>query len=454
MGRASPRAPLMARAMPNKYMNYNEALDYLYGRSSRGSKKGLDNMERLMLRLGSPERQLRAFHVAGTNGKGSTCAYIESALRTAGYTTGLYTSPHLERFNDRIRINGVPVSDSRLAEDTTRVAEAVEALRAEGVSPTFFETTTAVAFTLFCEERVDYCVIEVGLGGRLDSTNVITPMVACVASIGLDHMKTLGDTVEQIAAEKAGIFKPGVPAIISPQQESVRQVLAQAAEARGCPITDLSTADMQMIRDEPNGLSFSLRLGDSEWPNIVLKMPGAHQALNASTALAALCAARESGALKISDADILKGLAAAHWPGRLEWVPGEPAILMDGAHNGPAARRLMEYARRHLSSRKTVLLMAMLGDKPVEDVVRQIARVSELAVITFIPDTPRAMEPDKLAQLLEANGVSCQVEPDIAAALNTARRLAGEGGIVVVTGSLYLIGQVRDLLAVDDGSLR
>ena len=207
-------------------MDYRQAIDFIEGASGKGDKRGLYNMERLMERLGNPHKRLRAFHVAGTNGKGSICAFLDSSLRAAGYRTGLYTSPHLERFNDRMRLNGRPISDERLAEVTTRVAEQVEILRGEGVLPTFFEICTAVAFEFFAEENVDYAVIEVGLGGRRDSTNVITPMVSVIASIGFDHMKTLGNTLPEIAGEKAGIIKPGVPVVISPQPDEVRSVFS------------------------------------------------------------------------------------------------------------------------------------------------------------------------------------------------------------------------------------
>ncbi len=431
-------------------MDYRQAIDFIEGASGKGDKRGLYNMERLMERLGNPHKRLRAFHVAGTNGKGSICAFLDSSLRAAGYRTGLYTSPHLERFNDRMRLNGCPISDERLAEVTTRVAEQVEILRGEGVLPTFFEICTAVAFEFFAEENVDYAVIEVGLGGRRDSTNVITPMVSVIASIGFDHMKTLGNTLPEIAGEKAGIIKPGVPVVISPQPDEVRSVFAARCEELNSPLIDLGTSAMQMIFEDERGGEFSLKLGDSEWPRIAISLPGAHQAINASCALMALECARKNSGLKITDAQIMAGLKNARWPGRLEWVEGQPRMLMDGAHNGPGARTLLEYARRHLMGRRVVLLTAMLGDKPVEDVVRQLAGITNTAVVTHI-DSPRALEPKRLAVLLEANSVSCLIEPDRQRALNAARELAGPDGIVLVSGSLYLVGEVRDLLAMSDG---
>ncbi len=431
-------------------MDYRQAIEYIEGASGKGNKCGLSNMERLMARLGDPHKRLRAFHVAGTNGKGSVCAYLDSALRTAGYRTGLYTSPHLERFNDRMRLNGRPIIDDRLAEVTTRVAQEVEALRSEGVYPTFFEICTAVAFEFFAEEKVDYAVIEVGLGGRCDSTNVITPMVSIITPIGFDHMKTLGNTLPEIAGEKAGIIKPGVPVVISPQPDEVQKVLAARCLEKGSKLYDLGTSAMQMIFEDERGGEFSLKLGDNEWPRISISMPGAHQAINASCALVALNVARASAGLKISDSDIMKGLKRAHWPGRLEWIDGQPNILMDGAHNGPGAKTLLEYARRHLLRKHVVLLTAMLGDKPVEDVVRQLAGITNTAVVTQI-DSPRALEPKRLSVLLEANSVSSLIVPDRAKALEAAREMAGEDGVVLITGSLYLVGEMRDILAVGDG---
>ena len=431
-------------------MDYRQAIDFIEGASGKGDKRGLYNMERLMERLGNPHKRLRAFHVAGTNGKGSICAFLDSSLRAAGYRTGLYTSPHLERFNDRMRLNGRPISDERLAEVTSRVAEQVEILRGEGVLPTFFEICTAVAFEFFAEENVDYAVIEVGLGGRRDSTNVIMPMVSVIASIGFDHMKTLGSTLPEIAGEKAGIIKPGVPVVISPQPDEVRSVFAVFFLFLLRPRRPPRTTPLPFTSVVGCGGEFSLKLGDSEWPRIAISLPGAHQAINASCALMALECARKNSGLKITDAQIMAGLKNARWPGRLEWVEGQPRMLMDGAHNGPGARTLLEYARRHLMGRHVVLLTAMLGDKPVEDVVRQLAGITNTAVVTHI-DSPRALEPKRLAVLLEANAVSCLIEPDRARALNAARELAGPDGIVLVSGSLYLVGEVRDLLAMSDG---
>ena len=431
-------------------MDYEQAIAFIEGASGKGDKRGLYNMERLLARLGDPHRRLRAFHVAGTNGKGSICAFLESALRAAGYRTGLYTSPHLERFNDRMRLCGRPIADERLAEVTGRVAVEVEALRAEGVRPTFFEICTAVAFEFFAEEEVDYAVIEVGLGGERDSTNVITPMVSVIASIGYDHMKTLGNTLEEIAAAKAGIVKPGVPVVLSPQPEQVREVIARRCREQGSDLFDLTKSAMQMIFEDERGGEFSFRLGDIDWPRIAIGLPGAHQAHNAACALTALELARRGAGLRLNDDAIARGLKEARWPGRLEWIEGSPRVLLDGAHNGPGARTLREYARRHLMGRRVVLLTAMLGDKPVEDVVRQLAGITSTAVVTLI-DSPRALEPKRLAVLLEANSVACRIEPDRERALAAARALAGPEGVVLISGSLYLVGEMRDMLAVGDG---
>lgn len=440
----------MCPALARFAMDYRQAIEFIEGASGKGAKRGLENMELLMQRLGEPHKKLRAFHVAGTNGKGSICAYIESALREAGYRTGLYTSPHLERFNDRMRIDGRPISDDRLSEVTSRVAIEVERLRAEDVHPTFFEICTAVAFAFFAEEKVDYAVIEVGLGGRNDSTNVITPIVSVIAPIGYDHMKTLGNTLEEIAGEKAGIIKRGVPVVISAQQDGARGVFEARCAELGCELCDLNLSSMQMIFDGERGGEFALKLGENEWPRIAIGMSGAHQAQNAACALMALTIARARAGLHMSDAQMLSGIKSARWPGRLEWVEGSPRVLLDGAHNGQGARTLREYARRHLAGKRVVLLMAMLGDKPVEDVVRQIAGVTSTAVVTQI-DYPRALEPKRLAVLLEANAVSCLIEPDMARALDAAREMAGEDGIVLVSGSLYLVGAVRDMLNIGDG---
>lgn len=433
-------------------MDYRQAMEFIEGASGKGDKKGTANMLPLLARLGNPHKKLRAFHVAGTNGKGSICALLDSALQEAGYRTGLYTSPHLERFNDRMRLCGRPISDLRLAEVTSEVAAQVEILRRMEVRPTFFEICTAVAFLFFAEENVDYAIIEVGLGGRLDSTNVITPMVSLIASIGFDHMKTLGNTLAEIAGEKAGIIKPDVPVVTNPQVECVRRVFEDKCAQSGSALYDLTAGQIRILSDDERGSSFALEIADIKWPEVEIGLPGIHQAQNASCALTALTLARRMGLVDIADAQILSGFKRARWPGRLEWVGNGPAILLDGAHNGPGARTLLDYAKRHLAGRHVVLLCAMLGDKPVEDVVRQVACITNSAVVTQV-SSARALEPRRLAALLEANGVSCRVKPDLPKALDDAVKMAGPDGVVLVTGSLYLVGEVRALLNVDDGRL-
>ncbi len=433
-------------------MNYEQAMSFINGAQGHGEKVGLHNMELLLERLGNPHRQFKSVHVAGTNGKGSICAFIETVLRKAGYKTGLYTSPYLMRYNERMRLMGVPILDERLAQITEVVSNVVEDLRAVGTKPTIFEIGTAIAFVLFAQENVDIAIIEVGLGGRFDPTNVIEPLVCAIGAIGLDHMKVLGDTIIKIAGEKAGIIKHGVPCIIHPQEESVREVFrAKCAEVKA-PLYDLSTQQFQMKVESPYGLSFTFGSDEQSAIPLELHMPGSHQATNAATAYMSLVQLRNFG-FNITDEQIFNGIKATKWHGRLEWLRGEPDILLDGAHNGQGAKSLVEYVKRNLHDRKKVLVFAMLKDKPVEEVARILSNITELVIATKV-DYPRAAETSRLQAVLYANGVMCECIEDIGSAIEHAKRLAGTDGVVIISGSLYLVGAARSyLLPQSDGSL-
>lgn len=410
-------------------MTYDEALAFIHGAYGLGEKRGLENMHRLLALLDNPHKKFRAVHVAGTNGKGSVCAFLQAALRCGGYRTGLYTSPFLQRYNERMRIDGVPIADDMLADITTRVARAVTALRAEDVRPTEFEIGTAVAFTYFAQAGIDIAVIEAGLGGRIDPTNVLTPLVSAIAAIGLDHMRVLGDTLEAIAGEKAGIIKPGVPLVLSSQNPTgVRSVVKARCEAQSAPY----------ILSKPAG---GLRLA----------LPGAHQVDNAGVAVAVLRQLREMGFSGLTDTAIEEGLRRAQWPGRLEWQAGAPPFLLDGAHNEQGAVALATYVAS-LPPRRTVLLCGIMRDKQWMPMVKALSSVAD-AVITVAPDNHRALPAPQLAGAFRKLGIRAKAAGSVAEAIDRAKAEASAEGQVVVAGSLYLVGEARTALHFSDNTL-
>lgn len=403
-------------------MTYEEAIAFIHDAHWDGEKDGLSNMYRLMERMGNPHRKFSSLHVGGTNGKGSVCAFLQSVLLVSGYRVGLYTSPFLQRYNERIQIDGIPIPDDVLAERMTYVASVVEGLRAQGVHPTEFEIGTALALYCFAQERVDIAIVEVGLGGRLDPTNVIMPLAAMIAAIGMDHMHILGNTLRDIAIEKAGIAKLGVPMIVSAQNT----IEIQAAIQEQC---DAVGASFYIARP-----SVGFELG----------LEGEHQAYNAGLATAGLSELIRNGFDRISEKTLREGLQETTWPGRLEWVEGSPRILLDGAHNTQGAQALADYVSG-LPAQRTILLCGIVRDKEYEEIAAILAAFSDV-VIALPIHNPRALPPVELAEVFVSLEMETEAATDIHGGLHRARELAGETGRIVVAGSLYLIGEVRSAL--------
>jgi len=431
--------------MNTTFENAAQAVDWINGLRYAGEKNGLANTRALLERMGNPEKQLRMVHVAGTNGKGSTCSMLERMLRGCGLKTGLYTSPYLMRFPERMRVNGVPIDDESLIRITSRVREETEKLLAEGVKPTTFELGTAITLTYFAEQKVDIAVIEVGLGGRLDSTNVIQPEVCLIAPIGMDHTKVLGDTLVQIAGEKAGIIKEGVPAAVAPQQnDEIMQVFRNTAARMHSQLLEVRREEIDVTASDARGADFVFRGQKAR-----ISLAGDHQIENACLALSGVELLRSRG-FDLPEEQCLAALEKAVWPGRLEWL--SDSLLIDGAHNPHGAKALYAYAKKHLSDRKIVPVIGMMKDKDVESCVALYADLSKEAVATQI-DYPRAMPSDELRDLLISHGVNAVSEGTVPSAVRRAQEIAGDDGIVLVCGSLYVVGEVRLLLRGDDGRL-
>ncbi len=392
-------------------MNYRDALAWLYGTQTFGIKLGLDNTRRLLAAAGDPQTRLRFLHVAGTNGKGSTCAMMDAILRAAGHRSGLYTSPHLVDFRERIRLDGVMISEDAVAEGLTLLRDAAEAW---DHAPTFFELTTVLAAWWFARVGADYVVWETGMGGRLDATNAVTPEVAVITPIGMDHQKWLGDTLALIAGEKAGIIKTRVPVVSAPQTEEVRAVLAGKAAQVGAPITFVT---------EP---------WSGEAPGLV----GIHQRWNASLA----CTALRAAGIRVDDNAEAKGLGAVVWPGRFQRVTEN--LVIDGAHNTQAIETLVTTWREVYGEVKASLVFAALRDKDVAHLLRALRSMAD--EVWLVPvNNVRGLAPEELRPVAEAVGFAGIHESTVAESVAAAR---ASGRPVLVAGSLFLAGEVLALL--------
>lgn len=440
--RAGGRAPEVAGGNEARA---EEAIAYIHGAQMYSRKVNLSNMRRLLALLGNPHQRLSFVHVAGTNGKGSTCAMIESVLRAAGLRTGLYTSPYLQVYNERIRIAGEPISNEALVESFPPVREAVEQLRTEEIRCTTFEIGTALAFLAFERARVDIAVVEVGIGGIDDPTNVITPLACAIAAIGLDHTEILGDSLEQIAAKKAGIAKAGVPLVLHAAPPNVERVVRVACGQAGAPLIALSGQEVNLLEDTTDGQRFDFALDAWRLSEVFLPLQGAFQLGNAAVALAVLRCLQEAG-VAIPTGAILQGMAQVRWPGRLEWWQGNPQYLLDGAHNAQGMLALRAHVKAHLQERKRVLLAAVLEDKVQDEMLDALARLAETAVCTQVPGQKRAWPAEALAAALAQRGCQVIVREDYTSAMREAAILAGPEGVVLCTGSLYLVGAVRGVL--------
>lgn len=424
-------------------MNYEESVAYIHGKYGKGVKVGLENMTRLLKRLGNPHRSLKCIHVAGTNGKGSTCAFIDSMLRATGAKVGLYTSPFLMRYNERMRINGAEIPDKTVARLTTRIAKEVQAMEDSGEGyPTVFEIGTALMFSWFAEEKVDWAVIEVGLGGRLDPTNVLQPACCVITRIGLDHTKVLGDTLELIAAEKGGIIKEGVPVVLQAQDKCVRDVIAKICEEKRAKLLDCADVMPENVILHQKGAQFTAAFPHIRKTDYEIALCGAHQVDNAMTALGAMNCLMDFTCIAYDT--VRNGLSEARWPGRLEWFGN---ILLDGAHNPQGADTVVDYAVKCLGGRRIHILTGVMADKDVTHVVEKIAAIAHDVVCVEPERMPRAMKAEKLAQMYRScTNVPVAVQPDTEPALELLRKNVEESDVILVCGSLYLVGEVRRIL--------
>ena len=415
----------------------SEIIEYLYGLERHGIKPGLERASALLSALGNPQDSFRSVHVAGTNGKGSVSSMTASVLCEAGFRTGLYTSPHLVKFNERISVSGKTISDSGLIEAAAEVKAASEKADIEGV--TFFEFTTAMAFLHFKRKKAEFAVIETGMGGALDATNLVTPMVSVITNIALDHTAWLGSTVKEIAAEKAGIIKPGVPVVTGQSAGAGLSVIRAAAKKASSPVY-AAGADFHA---EGECASFSYSGLSGGLTGLKLTLKGGHQVRNAALALAAIETLRAQG-VNITERAIRKGLREASWPGRFEILSRRPLVVLDGAHNPNGAAALKE-ALSSLKKKRLILVIGIMSDKDIDGIMKELVPASDLVIATR-PKGERSAALPALMQAASRYGKPVAGVEAVKDACKKALSIASPADCILVAGSLFTVGEAREYL--------
>jgi len=419
-------------------VGYQESLDYLYGLQRFGIKLGLENIRTLLTRLGHPGREAGILHVGGSNGKGSVAATLSEILFQAGYRVGLYTSPHLHSFTERIRVNGTAIAEDEVA----RLVAEMRSV-ADGISATFFEFTTGLALLYFHRQRVDFVVLEVGMGGRLDATNVVMPRLSVITPVCRDHAEHLGETLAAIAMEKAGIIKPKVPLILGRQEPEALDILLTRAQQLAAP-TLLCGRD---FAPQPTANGFSYRGPGLELAELQPGLVGVHQHDNFSVALAAAGLLREQG-VALPESALRCGVARVRWPGRLEWWQGRRRVLLDGAHNEGGAKVLADYLAA-LGTDGIRWVVGLKGDKRPDDILGPLLPLVSTLYCT-VPTTETAVPPQELRRRGEAAGIECSIHATPATALMAALADCRSEEIVLVAGSLFLVAAAREYLLTQE----
>ncbi|WMI82289.1 bifunctional folylpolyglutamate synthase/dihydrofolate synthase [Anaerotignum sp. MB30-C6] len=424
-------------------MNYQESIHYLEKEIGFASCPGLERIINLMEKLGNPEKKLKVIHVAGTNGKGSATAMLSSILKEAGYRTASYTSPHLEKYNERFIINGKEITDEAFAKIITRTKQACQQLVAEGKeAPTLFEVVTGAAYLYFAEEKVDIAIIEVGLGGRFDATNIIeNPILSIIMSISMDHTDFLGNTIEAIAMEKAGIIKKSCPVVLYSQEELVYNIVKNNADALNAPLYCLKDSEIKISAQSLRGTIFDVKSSFLNYEELFLPLLGLHQVQNCVTVLQA-CEVLKKNGLAFTKEDIRKGISNTVWAGRMEICKNNPLVILDGAHNVDGIRRLAQSVQTYFNRKNITLILGVLGDKEYEKMAELILPYANQVVLTE-PHSQRKLDAEKLANIVLHKELPFYIEPELENAYQKALNITDEAGIILCCGSLYMIGALR-----------
>ena len=422
-------------------MNYKESISYLESLGQFGIRLGMERIKQLLFVLGHPENQIKTIHVAGTNGKGSVTTMISTILLEAGCRVGKFTSPHLVKYNERIQINEQDITDEEFAKVLTTVREFTDDLVRKGAceQPTQFEILTAAAFHYFALNRVDYAVVEVGLGGLWDSTNLIKPLVSVITNIALDHTKVLGNTIEEIALQKAGIIKEQVPVVTGAEGDALGPIRVMSA-VKQAPLYEYGISFRgQELSSSMDGQRFRLMAGTNYASEYEIRLPGGHQIRNAALAIVAAKIVSKQDP-RITEEHLHLGAAHTKWPGRLEKIAESPDVILDGAHNPNGAEALRNALDKYYPEQKRAFVFGMMGDKSVDEVIKILFRPSDTVFTVRADDGPRAAEAADLAVRV---GEHATPVDDVGQAYRLACEAAGAAGIVCVCGSLYLVGTFK-----------
>ncbi len=424
---------------------YQKSLDYLYGLEKFGMVFGLTQVERILNAIGNPHQEIQAIHVGGTNGKGSTAAMMSSVLQKEGYRVGLYTSPHLIRFTERIQVNGEEIEEEEVASLTQWMKKKIETA---GIAPpfTFFDFTTAMALQYFSQKWVDLAILEVGLGGRLDSTNVIDPLISIITNVAKDHEAYLGKTILKIAQEKAGIIKRGKPLITAATQPQVLRLFSKICQEKGSPFFRVGK-EFRYVRAEGGDFDYE-GLNRKLW-GIPLNLKGFHQIINATTALGAMEVLEDLG-YRVSTDAMADGLREVDWPGRLETVSSSPRVILDGAHNPAGALVLKESLEKEFQYRHLILLIGIMKDKDIQSMLHLLAPLAD-HIILAQPHTDRAAAPSLLKKALDQNGKKAEVAEELNEAIERGLSLTQKEDLLCITGSLYTVGEARAYFYPESG---
>ena len=417
-------------------MDYQQAVDYIESPALPRGRYGLERLKQALELLGNPQHKVRFVHVAGTNGKGSCAAMLASVLKEAGYRTGLYISPHLRRYNERMQVDGVDILDDDLIRAAQRVKEACEQL---GGTPIVFEVLTLMALWYFAESRCDFVVLEVGIGGKLDATNCIpAPAAALIAQLGFDHTETLGSTIEEIAAQKGGIAKPGSQLVMAEQEPAALRVVEQLCREQGCGFTVADPERLRVLSTSPEGQ----RLRDRTYGELLLPLAGSHQVKNAANVLTVVEVLKGEG-FAIPDRAVRQGIERTVWPARFERLSRSPDFILDGGHNPQCVQAAVQALQDYYPGKKVVFLTGMMKDKDSAAMLAKMAEVAK-AFVCLHADSDRAFGAQELAREVE-NTLSLAAYPAASAqeGCALAQRLAGKQGVVCALGSLYLAGEIR-----------
>lgn len=423
-----------------------EALEYIHNTNRFGSVLGLDNITKLLDLMGNPQNDLKFIHVAGTNGKGSTSSYITNILKEANYKVGFFTSPYIEIFNERIRINDEYISDEDLTETTFIVKEQIDKMLEEGCDhPTEFEIVTAMAMEYYKKKKVDFVVLEVGMGGKYDATNVISEsLVSVITPIGLDHVEILGDTISKIAYEKAGIIKKDSLVVYTEQEKDAEKVIEEEAKKNNATAIKAFLSNINIKETSGVGSIFDLKTENGILENLEIKMIGKHQIQNASLAVEVIIQLKNKRNINISKENIYNGLIKTRWIGRLELLSDKPMFLIDGAHNKQGIDALKRSIDELFTYKKLIMGIGILADKDVDEMVGEIAPIADKIIVTE-PGLPRAMSAEELGSKIKKINKNVEIVKEIEKSIDKAIENYEDGDLILFLGSLYLIGDVRKI---------